>query len=82
MGEFSHAPSTASGPPPSRREALRIRNLTDKSEFELKLQSHMRWSSFDHRSHHKRVQALACRVLPAHYWVRRLCAPPQLYHFF
>ena len=34
MGEFSQAPSTASGPPPSRREALRIRNLTDKSEFE------------------------------------------------
>ena len=58
MGEFSQAPSTASGPPPSRREALRIRNLTDKSEFELKPHTRMRKPSFGFRSHHIRQRGL------------------------
>ena len=36
----------------------------DKSEFEFNPHTRMRWSLFDHRSHH--------------YWVRRLCAAAGL----
>ena len=59
-----------SGPPSPLGKALRIRNLTDKSKFELKPKFRLLRSPFDRNSIHylprvlpaKRVQALACTI--------------------